>query len=70
MAAVIVGPNDIKLFQMKSQLSALGLEIKRIRFKGGSICAVIKRQHGITARKREDVHRLFKEMIEKEEKKI
>ncbi len=67
MATVITDPNGIKLFQMKSQLSALGLEMKGLKSRGGSICAHIKRTYGITARKKADVYRLFKEMIEKKE---
>ncbi len=49
----------ILIMQMRQQLSALALEIKGISFSKGSICAHIKRQHGITKRKKVDVYREF-----------
>jgi len=58
----------ILLLQMRQRLSALALEIKGISFSKGSICAFIKKQHGITKRKKADVYREFHTMIIKQEK--
>ncbi len=67
MATVITGQDKISLFQMKSQLSALKMEIMGIRFRGGSICAHIKRTYGITARKKQDVADQFEKMVKETE---
>ncbi len=58
----------ILLLQMRQQLSALALEIKGISFSKGSVCAFIKKQHGITKRKKVDVYREFHTMIVSKEK--
>ena len=58
----------IILLQKRQQLSALALEIKGIRFRGGSICAHIKRKNGIAKRKKVDVYREFHAQILKDEK--
>ena len=56
--------DHIKLFHMKSQLSALGLELKGLKMSGGrSIYAHIKRVYGLRGNKR-CVHDQFVELIE------
>ncbi len=61
---VITQEDKISLFHMKAQLSALKLEIKGLCFRGGSVCAHIKRTYGIRARRKKDVARLLEQIIE------
>ncbi len=46
---------------------ATEMEIMRIRFRGGSICAYIKRIYGITVRKKQDVADQFEKMVKEAE---
>ena len=65
MATVITGEATV-LFQMRSQLSAIGLEITGMRFRQ-SVSAFVKRQYGIKKTKKVDVWKeLHKLCLEKE----
>ena len=70
MTQYLSDPDRIKVFHMRTQLSALALEIKGIRFKGGSICAAIKRQQGLKGRKKVDIFCKFHELILTEERRL
>lgn len=60
---VLDQPEQIMHFHMLAQKHALRMEISGLRFKGGSVCAHIKRTYGITARTKQDVLDEFTSMI-------
>ena len=51
MATILDKPEQISLFQMMSQRSALGLELKGLRFSRGSVYAMCKRTYGLKGSK-------------------
>ncbi len=55
---------------MRSQLSALGLEIKGIRFSRGSVSSIIKKTYNIQKRNKTDVYREFHKMILQREEEL
>lgn len=61
---IITGDKNIAIAQMLAQRSALGLEMRGLKFSGGSIYATIKRQHGLRGNK-QSVYTQFCELIEK-----
>ena len=70
MGTIIANLEHVLLSQMMAQRSALGLEITGLRFKQGSICAFIKKQHKIKARTKKEVYKQLHEMIVKREKEL
>lgn len=64
MTIIMDTPEAIMYYHMMSQRSALKLEILGMRFKGGSVCAHIKRTYGITAHLKKDVLAEFNALIE------
>ena len=67
---ILTNPEMIKLFQMRTQLSALYLEIKGLKSRRGSICVVIKNQNNIKKRNKADVYREFHKIIIQKEKEL
>lgn len=57
-------PDAIMHYHMLAQKHALRMEIAGLRFRGGSVCAHIKRTYGITARSKKDVLAEFTAMID------
>ena len=68
--AILTDPKMIKLFQMRTQLTALYLEIKGLKSRRGSICATIKKQNNIKKRNKTDVYREFHKIIIQKEKEL
>lgn len=66
MKTIVLDDADAILhFHMLAQKHALRMEIAGLRFKGGrSVCAHIKREYGITARKKADVLAEFTALID------
>jgi hypothetical protein len=65
MTIVIDNPDAIMHFHMLAQKHALRMEIAGLKFKGGSVCAHIKRTYGITARRKADVLVEFTALIDR-----
>lgn len=57
-------PDAIMHYHMLAQKHALRMEIAGLRFRGGSVCAHIKRTYGITAHSKKDVLAEFTAMID------
>lgn len=51
----ITGEDDVRLFQMMSQIKALELEVRTgMKFSQGSVLKMVQRQHGIKATRKKD----------------
>ena len=57
-------PNEIAMYHMLAQKSALGLELKGLKFSKGSVYAHIKRTYGLRGNK-QSVYTQFCELIER-----
>lgn len=68
--AILTDSNQISLYQMRSQLSALGLEIRGIRFSKGSVSSIIKQTYNLQKRNKKDIYREFHALILKREKEL
>jgi hypothetical protein len=60
---MLTNPDDIMRFHMKTQLSALRLELMGMRHSRGSVYAHIKKTYGLRGNK-SSVYEQFKAMVE------
>lgn len=67
MEGIIDDLDMIRLFQMKVQLSALGLEIKGLKSRGGSVATTIRNKYGLKGQAKESIFEQFKVLIEQRE---
>lgn len=66
---IITGEKAINLFHMKTQLAALGLEIKGLKHSRGSVYAHIKHTYNFKGNKQR-VFEQFKQLIQEKENDI
>lgn len=65
----ITGEDNIRLFQMKAQLRAIGLEMRGLKHSGGSVTARVKAHYGFKGN-RQKVYDQLADLISTKEKEI
>ena len=67
--SILTDPKMIELYQMRTQLSALYLEIKGLKSRGGSMSSFLKKRYGLKGNKVK-VYKEFHKIILQREKDL